>query len=56
MNPVLILLIIIGAIVLWFVLSSLFRSIGGVVNSLADDARYAMYERDENEDNEKESN
>lgn len=50
MNPIIVLFVILFAIFLWFTLSSLFRLIGGAFNSLADDARYAMYERDDDDE------
>ena len=50
MNPVLILLILIGAVLLWFVLSNLFRIVGRVFNGLADNAKREMYDKNEEED------
>lgn len=51
MNPVLILLILIGAVLLWFVFSNLFRIVGGVFNGLADNAKHEMYDnKNEEED------
>lgn len=52
MNPVLIMLILIGAVIAWFGLSTLFRSIGKVVNGLADEAKNAMYDESSDDDSE----
>ncbi len=49
MNPVLVLLIILGAILLWFLLSFSFGFFGKFTNRLKDDAKKAMFE-DENND------
>lgn len=51
MNPVLILLIIIGAFVLWVLLAKAFRILGGMANGFADDVRNAVYDNDNEEEN-----
>lgn len=53
MNPAFILLIILGAIALWFVLAPVFRGIGSIISGLYRHAEYEMYENpldDEEED------
>ena len=47
MNPVLILLILIGAVLLWFILADEFKHIGWFFNSLADNAKDEMYDKDQ---------
>lgn len=44
MNPIFVFLVIIGAALLWLLLSGLYRIIGSIVQRLADDARRAMFE------------
>lgn len=51
MNPVLIILIILAAIILWFLCSFSFKSIGSIASSLYNDAKDAMTE-EEKEDKE----
>lgn len=43
MNPVLILLILIGAILLWFIMADEFKHIGKFFNSLASNVKDEMY-------------
>lgn len=52
LNPVLVLLILIGAILLWVVLAKAFRTIGGAANSFADDVKNAVYDNEEENYNE----
>lgn len=51
MNPVFVILVILGAIALWFLLSFLFRPIGDLFSKIWEDA---MNEINKNEDEEKE--
>ena len=55
MNPVLVLLILIGAGLLWFLLSFSFGFFGKFTNRLKDDAKKAMFEDEEENINEKKS-
>lgn len=50
MNPVLIILTIIGGALLWLLCSFLFRPIGKISKKLVDDAKDAMFEEKENEE------
>lgn len=49
MNPVFILLVLIGGFLLWILLSVLYKPIGKMSEKLADDAKKAMFEEDEKE-------
>ena len=49
MNPVFILLVLIGGFLLWILLSALYKPIGKVSEKLADDAKKAMFEENEKE-------
>jgi len=51
MNPVLIMLILIGCVGLWFLLSNVFKTVGQIMNIFADDAKNAMFDKEN--DNEK---
>lgn len=42
MNPVLVMLILIGAVVAWFLLSGLYRIIGGLTKHFIDNAKNAI--------------
>ena len=42
MNPVFVFLVLLGAIILWFLLSGLYRLIGGVTKHYVDKAKEAM--------------
>lgn len=54
MNPVLVLLILLGTGLLWFLLSFSFGFFGNFTNRLKDDAKKAMFEeKKENIDEEK---
>ena len=50
MNPVLVLLILIGAVVAWFLLSGFYRLIGGFTKHLIDNAKSAMDDEPTNVD------
>lgn len=52
MNPVLVFLILISAVFFWFLLAKLFRTIGGATNSFVDDVKNAVYDDDDEEDEE----
>lgn len=52
MNPVLILLILIGAVVLWFLLSGFFNDIGKITNFFLDGTKDVMLNENEEEDEE----
>ena len=54
MNPLLIILILLGGALLWLLCSFLFRPIGKIGAKLIDDAKSAM--SDENEENEEKEN
>lgn len=54
MNPALIILVGIGAMLLWLLCSFLYRPIGRVAKRLVNDAKKAMFEETTNE-NEKET-
>ena len=49
MNPALIIIVLILAILLWFLLSFSFKFIGGVANKLKENAKNAMFEEEEEE-------
>lgn len=51
MNPVLVLLIVLGAGLLWLLLSFSFGFIGKISYKLKDDAKNAMFETKENRKN-----
>lgn len=53
MNPILIILIFIGAIILWLLLAGVFGFVGKISYKIFDDAKNAMFE-EEKDDNEKE--
>lgn len=42
MNPVFVFLVLLGAVVLWFLLSGLYRLIGGITRYYVDKAKEAM--------------
>ena len=42
MNPVFVFLVLLGAVVLWFLLSGLYRLIGGITKHYVDKAKEAM--------------
>lgn len=46
MNPVLIIIVLILAALLWLLLSFTFRFIGKLVSKLVDDAKHAMLDED----------
>lgn len=52
MNPVLIILIIACGVLLWFLLSFAFKAIGKITGRLYDDAKHAMFDDEENKENE----
>lgn len=53
MNPVLVLLILIGSVVLWFLLSFVFRPLGKIVYQIWKDAVDEMNKKDGKEEGEK---
>lgn len=53
MNPVLVVLILIGGGLLWLLCSFLFRPIGKISKKLVDDAKDAMFDEEEKENEEK---
>lgn len=53
MNPVLVVLILIGGRLLWLLCSFLFRPIGKISKKLVDDAKDAMFDEEEKENEEK---
>ena len=55
MNPVLVLLILIGAVLLWFFFSFLFRGLGAIATKVVDDTKDVIFE-DENNEEEKSGN
>lgn len=55
MNPVLVLLILIGAVLLWFFLSGLFRGLGAIATKVVDNTKDVILE-DENDEEEKSGN
>ena len=50
MNPVLVFLILLGAVVLWFLLATEFRDFGGIAKHFLDNVKDAMSEDNENEE------
>lgn len=52
MNPVFWFLILLGAALLWLLLSFLFRPLGRVSKRLVDDAKREMFEEEKNKTNE----
>ena len=52
MNPVLILLILIGAVILWFLLSGFFIDIGKFTNFFVDGTKDVMFKEDEEKEKE----
>ncbi len=50
MNPALLIIIILGAIVVWFLAARFFRQTGEVVKDIIDEAKYQMSEEDENDE------
>lgn len=50
MNPVLVLLILIGTVVLWFLLAGLYRLIGGITQHFIDNAKRAINDEPSNAD------
>ena len=46
MNPVFVFLVVLAAVILWFLLSFSFRFIGGIAKRLNDDAKKAMFEEE----------
>ena len=50
MNPVFVFLVVLGAIVLWFLLSGLYRLIGGITKHYVDKAKKAMSDEPTNID------
>lgn len=53
MNPVLVVLILVGGGLLWLLCSFLFRPIGKISKKLVDDAKDAMLDEEEKENEEK---
>ena len=49
MNPAMIIIIILCAIIGWFLAARFFRSTGEVVKDVIDEVNYQMSEEDENE-------
>lgn len=49
MNPAIILIVVIGAIIVWFLAARYFRQTGEVVKDIIDEAVYEMTEEDEDE-------
>jgi Sec-independent protein translocase protein TatA len=49
MNPALIIIIVLVAIIVWFLAARLFRPTGGVVKDIIDEAKYQMSEEDDDE-------
>ena len=49
MNPALAIIIILGAIIVWFLAARFFRPTGEVVNDVIDEAIYQMTEEEEEE-------
>jgi len=53
MNPIFVFLVIIGAVLLWFLLAFSFRAIGGIADEMINDVKQAIQEeRKENTDGE----
>lgn len=50
MNPAIILIVVIGAIIAWFLAARYFRSTGEVVGDIIDEAVYEMTSDEEDED------
>lgn len=50
MNPALAIIIILGAIIVWFLAARFFRSTGEVVKDIIDEAKYQMSEEDDDGD------
>lgn len=51
MNPVLVILILVGGFILWLMLSFLYKFVGRISGKLIDDAKRAMFEDDEENKN-----
>lgn len=49
MNPVLIILIFIGGVLVWLLCSFLYQPIGGLFKKLWDDAKDSMFDEEEKE-------
>lgn len=50
MNPIFVFLVIIAAILFWFLLSFSFKFFGGIGKRLNDDVKKAMFEEEEEKD------
>jgi hypothetical protein len=48
MNPVFVLFVLIGAVILWVLLSGLFRLIGGITNHFIDNTKKAIEDEPSN--------
>lgn len=54
MNPVLIMLVAIGATLLWFLCAWLYKPIGAIITRLINDSKRAMFEDDKTKENNEE--
>lgn len=50
MNPVLVVLILLGSICLWFLLSNIFKIVGDIVNIFTDDVKKTMFNKEKNDE------
>ena len=50
MNPLLVLFIVIGAVILWFLLSFTFGFFGDITNHIKNKTKRAMFEEDSDEE------
>lgn len=53
MNPVFIFLVLLDAFILWFLLSGLYRFVGGITTHVFEKAKNAINEESENKEEEK---
>ena len=54
MNPVLIMLVAIGAVLLWFMCAWLYKPIGSITTRLIDDSKRAMFGSNKTKENKEE--
>lgn len=52
MNPVFVFLVIIAAVLLWYLLAFAFGFVGGIAKKLNDDAKKAMFDEEREKDGE----
>ncbi len=50
MNPAIVIIMLAGAVILWFLSAHIFRATGEVVKDVIDEARYQMCDYDEEEE------